>query len=352
MDLAIEQLRFARGGRMILDIDQHFADSYPVVVSDTLTLEEGDTKQFDSQALSNIFSSPMVIDEVRVQIVAPLDLQVGNFGGSVRLKLSLGRYALSSVFIPVGCLGTSFGGGELGTNGFDPQLFSPESIYGGFTEVNSTGFFRWKLPRPLLCPIGMPLEAIVSRQIEGLSNVFPGADPLTVNLSYAGRVTTQPLPPGDITAPIPYVGLYENVFTSASVSISNQTDLYNPFQGPLNVQRLIGRWQNIYLDSSVETDSWIGLDQRELGGSEAILFPSTQVKTFSGFYITNGFIPGQALFDADTRSLPMNILLDRGEGLEVTIDATAGIPTTGAQPSPTGSNTSFVTMIGWRNETL
>jgi hypothetical protein len=338
---------------MNFDIDQFFADSYPVILSDSVTLAEGENKQMDVQALSNVFDTPMVIDEIRTQISLPdIDLQVANFGGSVRLQLTVGRYALSDTYIPVGCLGTMFDGGELDLTGITPQVYSPESTYGYIiSDPTTVGYFRWKLPRPLVCPIGMPLQAKISRQVEGLSEIYPDTDPLTVNVSYAGRAAKKHLPP-DITVPIPYVGFFENVFSSASVATSGQLDLYNPFQSPLTVQRLIGRWQNIYLDTGTPGDSWIGLDQSETSGSTSILFPSTQIRTFSGFFITNGFIPGQAIFEANTRSLPMNILLERSEGIEVIIDATAGIPSTGAQPTPTGSNTSLVTMIGWRNERL
>lgn len=339
---------------MILDIDEFFADSYPIVLSANTTLAEGENKQLDSQRLSNFFDTPMVIDEIRTQIVSPggLEVELANFGGSVRLKLSLGgRYALTSTFVPVGCLGTVFDGGQLGYAGAQPGIYAPESLRGGFSERFNVGFFRWKLPRPLVCPVGMPLEAMISRQIEGLSEVYPGLDPLSINVAYAGRVSRKILPRG-ITIPIPYVGLFEHQFETAEVAISDQTDLYNPFQAMLNVQRLIARWQNIYLDAGLPLESTIGLDQRGIGGGESILFPSTRIRTFSGFDVTNNFAPGQAIFDANTRSLPINIPLEHGEGLEVTIDATAGIPSTGAQPDPTGSNTAFVSMIGWRNEDI
>ena len=336
---------------MIFDVDEFFADSFPVVLSASVDLDEGDNKQLDTQALSNYFDTPMVIDEIRVQVqTGNLELYVANFGGSVRLLLSLGRYALSDTYIPVGCFGPTFDGGTMGYAAINPSLFSPESFEGGFVESIVTGYFRWKLPRPLVCPVGMPLEAKISRQVEGISSIYPD-DTISVNVAYAGRVARKQLPP-DITIPIPYVGLFENVFTSANVVTSGQRDLYNPFQAPLNVQRFVGRWQNIYLNSGVPRESWIGLDDSDISGGTLINFPLTQIRMFDGFYVTDGFIPGPAIFEGNTRSFAANIELAHGEGFEVTIDATAGVPSTGAQPSPTGSNTSFITMIGWRNENL
>lgn len=342
---------------MIFDVDKFFADSFPVLLSADISMEEGENKQMDSQALSNYFDTPMVIDEIRVQLLSPViesGMEIGNFGGSVRLKLTMGRYALTDTYVPVACFGPTFDGGTIDNAVYRAGVFSPESTLTIFTPWRTIGFFRWKLPRPLLVPSGMPLEAKISRQIEGLSQVFPDDDSaLSVNLAYVGRVSKKRLPRG-ITVPVPYVGLFSNVFASANVVTSNQLDLYNPFKSPLTVQRFIARWQNIYWDTLGPTFSHISLDSRGSIGSTPIDFPLTQIRTFSGFNITNGFIPGPAVWEANTRSLgAASVILTRGEGFEVTIDATAGVPpTSGEESEVDGSNTSFVTMIGWRNEDL
>ena len=296
----------------MLDIDKFFADSFPVVLSDETTLTEGINKQLDVEKLSNFFDTPMVIDEVRVQIVTPaVAMQIGNFGGSVRLKLVLDRYALSSVYIPVGCFGPTFDGGTIDSAVYQAGVYSPESINSIFTDEYKLGFFRWKLPRPLVVPSGMALEAKISRQIDGLSVPYPAAGALTVSVAYAGRVARKHLP-SDVTIPVPWVGLFENQFTSASVAISDQTDLYNPFQQPLTVQRLIARWENTYLDGGAPEDTRISLDATGTNGNTSIDFPPTQLKLFNGFYITDGFIPGNAIWESNTRAFGMNIDLDRG----------------------------------------
>ena len=337
---------------MNLDIDQFFADATPVILSGDVDLEEGENKQLDSEALSNFFDTPMVIDEVRVQVASPaVQLNIGNFGGSIRLKLNMGTYALTDTFVPVGCLGSTYEGGTLNNTTFNAGFYSPEALPSQFGS-GTVGFFRWKLPRPLVVPAGACLEARISRQIEGLTQVYPSTTTASVNVAYAGRVIKKPLPRG-LVVPIPYVGLFSNTFTSASVATSNQRDLYNPFQSVLNVQRLIGRWQNIYLSSANAAASSISLDANGALGDTEIDFPLTQVRTFSGFNVTNGFIPGLSIWEANTRAFNMNVALERGEGFEVIIDSTAGLPSTQAEGSEyDGSNTSFVTMIGWRNENL
>jgi hypothetical protein len=336
----------------IFDVDSFFADSFPTVVSSSVSLDEGDNQQFDSQLLSNYFDTPMVIDEVRVQIVAPYEIAVGNFGGAVRLKLSLGRFALCTDYIPVGCFGGTFDGGTIDNSTMQAFLFASESLGGGFTPYNFVGFFRWKLPRPLVVPVGMPLEAKISRQVDNIAAAI-GYPPtsLAVNLAYAGRVSKNKLPSG-IIAPIPYVGLFEHQFLTPSVTTSNQLDLYNPFQSTLNVQRFVGRWQNIYLDDSDPLNTWIALDTVDAGSSE-FDFPPSQIRTFDGFNITNGFIPGLSIWEANTKATSTNVAFSRDQGVEVMIDATAGLPDTQFSGSAyDGSNTSFVTMIGWRNEEL
>lgn len=338
----------------ILDVEQFFADSVPVIVSDSIDLEEGDNAQLDTQELANFFNTAMVIDEVRVQIQSPnAELSVGNFGGSIRLKLSMGRFALSSVYLPVGCLGPTFDGGTLDSVQLETGSFSPETLGPQFSNYSRLGFFRWRLPRPLVVPPGAALEAKISRQIEGLSQIYPSETTVTVNVAYAGRVSRKQFPRGSAIVPVPYVGLFTNTFTSANVVTSGQLDLYNPFREPLTVQRLIGRWQNIYLDSAAPEESFISLDANGTRGNTQIDFPPTQIRTFSGFNVTNGFIPGLSIWEANTRAFPANVQLERGEGFEVTIDATGGVPSTQAEGSAyNGSNTSFVTMIGWRNESL
>lgn len=339
----------------LFDIDTFFADSTPVVVSADVDIGENENLQFDSQSLSNYFDTPMVIDEMRVQIVAPYEIAIANFGGAIRLKLSLGRFALSKDYIPVGCFGSTFDGGTIDNSTFQPYLFSPESLSGGFSSsaYTFTGYFRWKLPRPLVVPVGMPLEAKISRQVDNIAAAL-GNYPtdVSVNLAYAGRVAKKSLPSG-ISIPVPYVGLFENQFTTASVATSDQLDLYNPFQSTLNVQRFVSRWQNIYLDDSDPVNTmWIGLDTID-GGNEAFDFPPSQLRTFDGFNITNGFIPGLSIWEANTKAVSANVAFERGQGVEVMIDATGGLPPTQAEGFPyNGSNTSFVTMIGWRSEEL
>lgn len=339
------------------DVDKFFAGAYPVATSAEVTLVEGGTAQFNSQGLSNYFDNPMAIDEIHFQVrtgysstLHPVYL---NFGGTIRIKLMLGRFALSSVFVPIGCLGTTFGGGTLGYATFASAVYSPETVITEFTQFSYTSYFRWKLPRPLVSPVGMPLEAQAIRVPDGISQVFPLADTsVTVNMTYVGRAIKKRLPK-TILAPVPYVGLFANVFSTPSVATSGQLDLYNPFQSPLTVQRLIGRWQNVFLDSATPTSSRMGLDVQDGGGTTPIVFPLTQVRTFSGFNITNGFIPGDAVFDANTKSFPLHVMLERGQGIGVDIDSTAGVPDTQEPGSAyDGSNTSLVTIIGWRNENI
>lgn len=338
------------------DVDKFFAGAYPVATSAEVTLSEGGTAQFNSQGLSNYFDNPMAIDEIHFQVRTAysdtLHPAYLNFGGTIRVKLSLGRFALSNVFVPVGCLGTMFWGNTLDSATF-ASLYSPETVITDFTQFSYTSYFRWKLPRPVVAPVGMPIEAQIIRVPDGISQVFPLANTaVTVNMTYVGRAVKKKLPRAPYTA-VPYVGFFGKVFTTPSVATSGQLDLYNPFQSPLTVQRLIGRWQNVFLDSVTPTNSYMGLDVQDTGGQTPIVFPLTQLRTFSGFNITNGFIPGDAVFDANTKSFPAHIILNRGEGFDVTIDSTAGLPATQEAGSAyDGSNTSLVTMIGWRNENV
>lgn len=356
-------------------VEKFFGNSEPIAVSSSVTIASGASAVVDQEALANDYDTtrPLLIDTIHFQTTTPdwsaFQRQAAqnfgaNLGGTLRVLFSLGRHQLSRVPVPVGLYGPSRDGGSLSSNSFQGQDGSYESVavQDGLGAVEFSGHFVWVLPRPLLVPPNMVLEARVVRSADD----FP-AD-VTLSICYLGRQARRPIP-ASLPAAVPYVGLFEQRVTPTGVFVSGQHDLWNPFAKPLFVERFVGRLQMLFRQTVAEqlaeiaagvlgagtqcitvdiepnaTNFFTGV--RVSGG--LVRFPPTQLRQFDGQNMTLGLQPGIALFDAYRRTFPANATLPARQGYEVTLDARSGLPAMGSL----GFNTAFVSMIGWREEHL
>lgn len=353
--------------------EKFFADSDPLAISTSVTLASGASVVADQTALMNDYdmTRPLLVDAIHFRTVTPnwsaFQRQSGRFGSNLgctfRVLFSLGRYQLSRVPIPIGIFGPPLDGGS-SFNSFDGPAASYESvpISTSVAAVEFNGHYVWRLPRPLLVPPNMLLEARVVRSDDGF------ASDVLLDICYVGRQAKKPIPTA-IPAAIPYVGLFEQRFTTPGVFVSGQQDLSNPFTKPLHVQRFIGRLQILFRQSLAAQAAEIAAGV--LGaGTESITvdiepeainlftainvsgglarFPPTQIRRFDGQNMTLGLQPGIAVFDGFRRTFPLNVTLAPRQGYEVTVDGRAGLPAVGGL----GHNTAFISMVGWREETL
>lgn len=353
-------------------IEKFFADSDPLAMSTAVTLASGTSAVADQAALMNDYdmTRPFLIDAIHFQVStlnwSAFQRQTGrpgtNLGCTFRVHFSLGRHQMSRVPVPVGLFGPPLDGASA-FDSFAGQLNSYESVTtagGGALEFN--GHYIWRLPRPLLVPPNMLLEARVVRSADGFA-----AD-ATLGICYIGRQARRSIP-GAIPVAIPYVGLLEQRFPPAGVFTSGQHDLWNPFAKPLHVQRLIGRLQILFRQTPAEQLAEIAAGVLGAGVEcvtvdiepEAVnfttltnvsgglaKFPAVQLRRFDGQNMTLGPQPGIVVFDSFRRVFPMNSTLAPRQGYEATLDGSTGLPFVGSL----GSNTAFISMIGWREETL
>lgn len=359
--------------RMADLIEKFFADSDPLAVSTTVTLASGASTVADQTALMNDYdmTRPFLIDTIHFQVSTPdwsaFQRQTGrlgtNLGGTFRVHFSLGRHQLSRVPIPVGLFGPPLDGAS-SFDTFFGQSASYESvpITDRVSAFEFNGHYIWKLPRPLLVPPNMLLEARVVRSVDGFA-----AD-ATLGICYVGRQAKKPIPAA-IPAAIPYIGLVEQRFPPAGVFTSGQHDLWNPFAKPLHVQRFIGRLQILFRQTAadqlaeiaagvigagtecitldIEPEAFNSFTLTFVSGGLA-RFPATQLRRFDGQNMTLGPQPGIVVFDGFRRAFPMNSTLAPRQGYEATLDGRSGLPLVGSL----GSNTAFISMVGWREETL
>jgi len=193
-----------------------FQSVNPVLLSSSFTVNANNAGQPDFGKLSYPFRKAILIEEIRFSVYAPSNL--GNPGAALFVKFQLGQHYLMRDAVPVWLLGTVMSNTQEETNvGADSVQYS---------------HYRWRLPEPLYVEAGQVLRAYFSRGAD-LSTAITG------DLSYAGKV----LPPNH-TRPkrisIPYVARWVTTLGDA-VDLSNEFDLFNPFNVPLRVQRLTGR---------------------------------------------------------------------------------------------------------------
>jgi len=195
----------------------------------------------DLGLLQNQYRQPMVIDEINIILKHSVAVASGllNFGGSVRVKLDLGRIGITSGSIPVWLFGPIMLSNSVSFS--NAGKVQSENIQGqngvDVTAIPATySRFRWKLPAPLFISPGQVLVPSFSR-----TNESSPVATVRATISYSGRRLPDNTPvPRQIA--VPYVASFIGK-RGATAAISADTDLYNAFMTPLHIQRFVGRLQ-------------------------------------------------------------------------------------------------------------
>ncbi len=185
-----------------------------MILSDVKRLLAPGVHEFDTTKLTNPSGSPMWLDEISFA------LSRGGYGSTIRAAFTLDRVPLTGGYVPV----WNFG----------------RMLNTAFEETNdgpNNGMFVWRLPKPLYIPAGKYLAAKIWHT--GL----PDVKTCDFRMTYYGRAISSSAPvPKRI--PIPWVTSFVgNVVPTAADTTdkSADSDLCNPFDVPLFVQRFIGR---------------------------------------------------------------------------------------------------------------
>lgn len=271
--------------------------------SPTTSVVAGRSALADTGALSTKFRRPFWIDEIRLSSYYSTAVDVATNSFAMQARFKLGPYALSDRYIPF--------------QNYAPYLneyneLASDLSGGVFTAI---GWFRWKLPKPLFISPGMTLVCDFFRPL-GKTPATASAD-----VAYVGRYL-RTNEPGPKEVDVPWVTMFDPA-TDAVFAQSSELDLYNPFQVPLEVQRLLAADQDVTPPNTVDTDQ------------------VTVMKDSGGSNIIRDFTPTGSVFDITRRAWSVNRVLAPRERYNITLQALTG-----------DLNDYHVSLVGSRKERL
>lgn len=232
------------------DVNVNAIKSQPLVVSARTTLASNTTGGVNTVALRNPMNRPMEILAVQFELdmeilgAAGINILPNNvMGGLIAVKMELGQYPITNGYVPVWSLGRS----EQWIDEDQGTVALPTVV--GFLTVNTpvgtalcaNQNYLWRLPRPLFVPAGSVVTPTF--QHRGLFT-----ESIDVNISYICRSLPIGYEPKKIL--VPYASSFitpnfdlDSIATSGDTeqSDSTETDLINPFDTELYLQRFTGR---------------------------------------------------------------------------------------------------------------
>lgn len=256
---------------------------YPIHLTATATLGSNSSGGVNAIALKNPLGQPMEILQIKWSLYQSATNR-GDVGGVIACKLDLGKHSLTNGFVPV----WSFGRVENLTG---------EIINGTDTNgtVYTTNEFSWKLPQPLYVPANAVV--IPTFQHRGLIE-----QEIQVRISYSAR-SIPPGTPEPKKVSIPYAACYVSKsfnVNNAGTDSSSETDLINPFDEPLFLQRLTGRVAQLNLSNTPPTI----YDSDETYAGETVSTIQYNVRLIDSFGrpLIRNFVPFRMAFSGVTRT--------------------------------------------------
>ncbi len=285
----------------------------------------------DSTRLENPFQTPMWLDEIRFRMPIPEGGSRGQAWSSLSIELRLGNTPITRSFVPISLFGKVLN---------DSRDFGESGVNGGTTPY-SPDVFTWKLPKPLFIPAREFLRPTL------YFTPYSGAPATTVTIMYCCR----PLPAGT-PAPqvmqIPWVSYFKppNLTTPAAVDSSDQStpsDLYNPWDEELHVQRFVGRLMGQNLG---EDQQHMSLASANINLNTGALVTGTLVSAQDSFnnILIRDRTPFAHVFDFIDRAWTVNCILPPKGFYLFTVDRLWSA----YNPSPAFTATVGISMVGWR----
>lgn len=189
-----------------------------VLASNVTSITQRQTIGADTYGLTNRTSRGILIDEIVFSVRAATD---DWLGGAIGVKLRCGPFELTNGFVPLGLLTSNF----TDADGTDANNF--------FVTTGRAETFIWALDTPMYMPPGFSFAPIFSRNADGAS----GAAGIWTSLR--GRYVKQK----PARTRLPYVNSFSHTRNAAN-SISNNTDIQNPFTVPLTIPYFTGAQDN------------------------------------------------------------------------------------------------------------
>lgn len=198
----------------------------PVNLSASCSVLASNSATPSMDQLAYPFRKPILIEEIRWSISLASNIG-GNFGAFVYARLSLGQMYLMRDPVPIWLLSPMLSEHE---EEGDPDGF--------LTTERAYSEYRWRLPQPLYVEAGQYLLPVLSRGADGLGTML-------VQTTYIGR-TVAPNQPRPRIIPVPYAASFvTDNNPSGNYQQSNERHLFNPFDKPIQMQRVTGRLQGL-----------------------------------------------------------------------------------------------------------
>lgn len=283
----------------------------------------GSASLVDPTKLENPFGAPMWLDEVRFRIPTEANGNAGEGWSSFSVKLQLGNLPLTNGHVPIGLFGKVLN----------------DSATAEFTTPG-VGTYTWKLPKPLYIGPREFLRPTVYFQ------TYAGAVAKTVTVLYACRPLSKGTPPPR-TLQVPWLTYFLPSFLATGgadqVDQSTPSDLYNPWDQDLHVQRFMGRFMG--QGTSGEGATNMGLASATVNLATGLISYGTLVSAQDSFnnILVRDRTPFAHVFDAVDRAWTVNCVLPpKGFYLFNTERLWSGY----AQTPITA--TVGISMVGWR----
>jgi hypothetical protein len=209
-----------------------FESSTPVQLIGSCRVISGSQATPPMNDLSYPFRKPLLIDEVRFTLNSAMGT---NLGALVYAKLSLGQKYLMRDPVPVASLSTFM------------SLRDEEQVSENYAPSFFSSHYRWRLPEPLYVEAGQFILPVFSRATDEPATIRN--NDITAFVTFAGR-TVPPTMPRPKVIPVPYAAPFVTARNpTGSYVQSNERHLLNPFDKPLQIQRMTGRYY-LYTESA------------------------------------------------------------------------------------------------------
>ena len=215
----------------------------PILLTSRVAIASGGTAIADSGRLQNESRRPMLIEEVHFLTQSPtttLTTVTYSMGTVIRAKLRAGRFVISNEFIVLSAYGPLL----QDLVGLTPGRLDRTLGIGldAVTTRSQMTHHRWKLSRPLLLGPGESMMANFSRDVD-VSGWTGGDGNAFVTITLLGRLADPSyIVPKKVM--VPYISQFlvtETAMATAGDSLSQETDIGNPFLVPLQITSMNGR---------------------------------------------------------------------------------------------------------------
>lgn len=273
----------------------------PISLTASGTIKNGSVGGVNADALVSPYGLPMEIHEIKWMLSAPTNVVIGAGMGC---NLELGDFKITNGYVPINAfcrsiLVTPFGGDFVD---FSMSTFNGEEI----PTVPSFASFVWRLQRPIFVPAGSVLLPKFQHQ-----NLIP--DDISIQITYSGVTLPATYRPKKLVLPwVAYWTADGVVYNAASVQLSLENDLVNPWDEPLHVQRFVGRINYSGNISSVPPSErfTMGLNATGNGLAEMIgKYFTLQMTHSSGANIIQSPTKFESVFYSSRRAWDINVTI-------------------------------------------